>query len=205
MSTQDDRGRSEAGTKAFTFTDPGGQDTAVTGTGARHQRPRPGWNSGADLGLLVLRLVLGGTFIAHGCQKLFGLFGGPGVDGFARALRGFGYRQADVLSVVTGVTELTGGSLVVLGLFTPLGAAGLLGIMVNTIALKWGNGFFAGPGGFELDLALAAMAAALVLGGPGRVALDQGRAWSRHPVATGWTFLLIGIGVGLVFYFLLRT
>lgn len=193
MSTLDDRARSKAGP----FTDP---------DGPRHQRSRPVWNSGTDLGLLVLRLVLGGAFIAHGCQKLFGLFGGPGIDGFAGALRGFGYQQAGVLSLVTGVTELTGGSLVVLGLFTPLGAAGLLGIMVNTIALKWGNGFFASPGGgFELDLALAAMASALVLGGPGRVALDQGRAWSRHPVATGWICLLIGIVAGLVFYFLLRT
>jgi len=193
MSTLDDRAPSTAGP----FTDP---------DGPRHQRSRPGWNSGTDLGLLVLRLALGGTFIAHGCQKLFGLFGGPGIDGFAGALRSFGYRQADTLSVITGVTELTGGVLVVLGLFTPLGAAGLVGIMVNTIALKWSNGFFASPGGgFELDLVLAAMAATLVLGGPGRIALDYGRPWSRHPVAIGWICLVIGIVAGVVFYFLLRT
>lgn len=154
----------------------------------------------------MLRLVLGGTFIAHGCQKLFGLFGGPGIDGFAGALRSFGYQQADALSVVTGVTELAGGSLVVLGLFTPLGGAALLGTMVNAIALKWGNGFFTSPGGgFELDLALATMASALILGGPGRISLDHGRPWSRHPVTTGWAFLLIGIGTGVLFYFLLRT
>ncbi|MGH3930968.1 MAG: DoxX family protein [Pseudonocardiaceae bacterium] len=196
MSTLDDRDRSELGLHAAPFTDP---------AGPRHQLSGSGWNSGTDLGLLVLRLVLGGAFIAHGCQKLFGLFGGPGIDGFAGALRGFGYRQADVLSVVTGVTELAGGSLVVLGLFTQLGAAGLLGIMVNTIALKWGNGLFASPGGFELDLMLAAMASTLILAGPGRIALDQGRAWSRRPVATGGIFLFLGIAVGLVFYFLLRT
>ncbi|MQA14154.1 MAG: DoxX family membrane protein [Pseudonocardiaceae bacterium] len=176
---------------------------AVDGT----RRPaRPVWNSGADLGLLVLRLVLGGTFVAHGCQKLFGLFGGPGVGGFADVLAGYGYRATEALAWVTGATELVGGALVVLGLFTPLAAAGLLGIMVNAIALKWGNGFFAAPGGgFELELALAAMSAALVLGGPGRAALDKGRSWFRHPVATGWICLLIGIGVGLLFFLLLRT
>ncbi|MGH3941834.1 MAG: DoxX family protein [Pseudonocardiaceae bacterium] len=193
MSTLDDR----AGSQTVPYADP---------DGPRHQRSRTGWNSGTDLGLLVLRLVLGGTFIAHGCQKLFGLFGGSGIDGFARALEGFGYQQANVLSVVAGVTELTGGVLVVLGLFTPLGAAGLVGVMVNAIALKWSNGFFASPGGgFELDLALAAMASALILAGPGRVALDQGRAWSGRPVTTGWICLFIGIIAGLVFYFLLRT
>ncbi len=172
-----------------------------------HSDPaRPAWNSGADVGLLVLRLVLGGTFVAHGCQKLFGLFGGPGIDGFAGALTGYGYRATEVLAWVTGVTELVGGALVILGLFTPLAAAGLLGVMVNTIALKWGNGFFAAPGGgFELDLALAGMSAALIFGGSGRVALDMGRYSFRHPVATGWICLLIGIGAGLLFFLLLRT
>ncbi len=217
MSTQDDRGG------PFTGSDPAsGQDTTVLPaggsgsttslpaagsgevTGAPQRTRRPAWNSGADLGLLVLRLVLGGTFIAHGCQKLFGLFGGPGIGGFAAALAGYGFRAPGVLSVVTGVTELLGGALVVLGLLTPLAAAGLLGIMVNTIILKWSDGFFAGSGGFELDLALAGMATALILSGPGRAALDRNRAWFRHPVVSGWSCLLVGLGVGLVCYLLLR-
>lgn len=183
--------------------------TEQTGAGEvagapRHPR-RPAWNSGADLGLLVLRLVLGATFMAHGAQKLFGLFGGPGIGGFADALAGYGFRAPGVLSVVTGVTELAGGALVVVGSFTPLAAAGLLGIMVNSILLKWGNGFFASSGGFELDLALAGMAAALTLGGPGRAALDRNRAWFRHPVVSGSTCLLIGLAAGLLCSLLLRS
>ena len=111
---------------------PGGSEVT---SGPRHPIARTRWNSGADLGLLILRLVLGGTFLAHGSQKLFGLFGGPGISGFAEGLAGYGYRAPEVLALVTGITETVGGALVVLGLVTPLAAAGLLGIMVNTCLL----------------------------------------------------------------------
>lgn len=162
-----------------------------------------GWNGGADLGLLVLRLALGGTFAAHGLQKVFGLFGGPGIDGFARFLEQSGFRQARILAWVTGVTELSGGALLVLGLFTPLAAAGVLGVVVNAVVLKWGNGFF-GPKGFELEAVLAAMAFAALFAGPGRVALDYGRSWFRHPVVSGFVFLLIAAGASAGVFFGLR-
>lgn len=183
----------------------GSPDFGQTTDEPRH-RASLGWNSGADIGLLVLRLVLGGTFIAHGSQKAFSAFDGPGFDGFAGTLADAGYRYSDVLSMVTGITELVAGGLVILGLFTPLAAAGLLGIMVNAIAVKWSGGFFgSGQGaGFELDLALAAMAVGLILAGPGRAALDNGRAWFRHPVAFGWICLLIGGGAGAAALLLLR-
>ncbi|HEY0641421.1 MAG TPA: DoxX family protein [Pseudonocardiaceae bacterium] len=170
---------------------------ATTGDGTVVERPRPAWNSGADLGLLLMRVVLGGIFIAHGGQKVFGWFGGPGLDGFAEDLAGMGFTQTDVLAAVTGFTELVGGSLVVLGLFTPLAAAGLLGVMVNAVWVKWNAGLFAADGGFELELALGAMAAALVLAGPGRAALDNGRAWFRHPVVSGLLCLVIGVAAAL--------
>ncbi len=184
---------------------PGGSE--VTGS-PHHPIARARWNSGADLGLLILRLVLGGTFLAHGSQKLFGLFGGPGVSGFADGLAGYGYRAPEVLALVTGIIETVGGTLVVIGLFTPLAAAGLLGIMVNTVWLKYGNGFFVppdNPGGIELDVLLGGLAAGITLTGPGRVALDKGRAWFRHPVASGWVCLLLGAGAGVLCYLLLRT
>jgi putative oxidoreductase len=156
-----------------------------------------GWNSGADVGLLLMRLVLGAIFAAHGAQKVFGWFGGPGLDGFARILAEQGFEQTDVLSAAVGFAEVVGGLLVVLGVFTPLAAAGLLGVMINAIWLKWHSGLFVETGGFELELALAALAAGIVLTGPGRVAMDNGRAWFRHSVATGWVCLFLGAGAAV--------
>lgn len=168
-------------------------DTATT---VVERRPLA-WNAGADLGLLVMRLVVGTIFMAHGAQKVFGWFGGPGLDGFADDLAGMGYSPSDVLAALTGFTELVGGALVVLGLFTPVAAAGLLGVMVNAIWVKWNAGLFAVDGGYELELALAALATALVLAGPGRVALDNGRVWFRHPVVTGFFCLLLAGGAAV--------
>ena len=166
------------------------------------------WNRGTDVGLLLLRFAVGGTFFAHGMQKVFGLWGGPGIDGFARMLEGFGFQQATTLSWVTGITELVAGAFVVLGFLTPLAAAGLLAIMINTVALKFGNGFFiaspAGAGAVELEVVLGLAAAALVLTGPGRVALDNGRAWHRRPASWGVLALVIGVAAAVLVFVLLR-
>ena len=139
------------------------------------------WNGGTDIGLLLLRLGIGGVVFAHGAQKVFGLWGGTGIAGFATNLEGLGYQQATTLSWLTGVTELIAGAFLVLGLLTPLAAAAVLAIMINAVLLKLGNGFFVtGPKGsdaIELSLVLGLGAACLVLTGPGRIALDNGRAW----------------------------
>ncbi len=168
----------------------------TTGAGAAVAQ-RPGWNAGADLGLLIMRLVVGTIFMAHGSQKVFGWFGGPGLDGFADDLNELGYSPSDVLSALTGFTELVGGVLIVLGLFTPLAAAGLLGVLANVIWVKWNAGLFVADGGFELELALAGLAAGLIFAGPGRAALDNGRVWFRHPVVTGVLCLLIAGGAAV--------
>ncbi|MFC3893717.1 DoxX family protein [Lentzea rhizosphaerae] len=166
-------------------------------------RKKFGWTAGPDLGLLGLRAVLGGIFVLHGLQKVFGLFGGPGINGFAQSLEKMGYRESVVLAWVTGITELAGGGLLVLGLFTPLAAAGLLAVMANVIALKYKGGFF-GPNGVELELALAGMAFAALFAGPGRAALDYNRSWFRHPVAAGFIALLLGAGGAAVTFFVFR-
>lgn len=135
--------------------------------------------------MLILRIVLGGTFVAHGSQKLFVAFGGPGLSGFADALAGYGYRAPGVLSVVTAVTEVVGGGLVVLGLFTPLAAAGLVGIMVNAVWLSIGNGFFVSPdnpGGAEVGVPLGGLLRAWPSPGP------DGSRWTGAAcgTATWW-------------------
>lgn len=178
---------------------------------ATHREPAgaaPLWSVGVDAGLLVLRLVLGATFVGHGLQKVFGLFGGPGIDGFAQTLGGFGFRAPTVLAWVTGVTELAGGALVLLGVFTPLAAAGLLGVMINTVLLKFENGFFVPPdnvGGIELDVVLGGLAAGLILTGAGRLAVDSVIPPLRRPIVSGPIFLVVGVVVALLVHFLLRT
>ncbi|MEU5850877.1 DoxX family protein [Saccharopolyspora shandongensis] len=152
-----------------------------------------GWNAGADLGLLILRLALGGIFLAHGAQKLFGVLGGPGPDGFAAALGKMGFENSAVLALVTGGTELGAGALLVLGLFTPLAAAGIVGVMGNAIYLKLGAGFFAASGGFELEATLGVLGLGLMFTGPGRVALDYGRVWFRRPLIFGFIALIIAV------------
>jgi len=166
------------------------------------------WNGGTDIGLLLLRLGIGGVVFAHGAQKVFGLWGGTGIAGFATNLEGLGYQQATTLSWLTGVTELIAGAFLVLGLLTPLAAAAVLAIMINAVLLKLGNGFFvSGPKGsdaLELSALLGLCAACLVLTGPGRIALDNGRAWHRRPASWGVLALVIGVAAAVLVYVLLR-
>jgi putative oxidoreductase len=174
----------------------------------RPKRRELTWNPSADLGLLLLRFAIGGVFFAHGMQHVFGLWGGVGMTGLRNALTAFGFRNVNVLAWVTALTELVGGAAVVLGLFTPLAAAGLLALMINAVLLKAVNGFFiAGPPGaasVELEVVLGLGAAALVLTGAGRIALENGRTWNRRPAPWGVLCLVIGVAAALAVYFLLR-
>lgn len=166
------------------------------------QRKQFGWNVGADFGLLVIRLVLGGIFAAHGAQKLFGVLGGSGPEAFAQSLAKSGFQQSQILSLVTGGTELGAGALLVLGLFTPLAAAGIAGVMASAvIGTRLGDGFFS-PDGYEYNVVLTALAVGLMFIGPGRAALDNGRSWFRHPVVSGIICLLIAAGssAGVLFF-----
>ncbi|WP_435062163.1 DoxX family protein [Amycolatopsis thermoflava] len=170
-------------------------------------RPSPPVNryhGGIDFGLLALRLALGAILGAHGLQKVFGLFGGPGIDGTARMLESMGYTaQPTLLAWVTGLSELIGAVLVVLGLFTQIGAAAILGVTVNMIYVQWRGGFFE-PNGFEFELLLATVAFALLFTGSGRIALDVNTPWRRRPVPFGLFFLLIAAAAAVVVIVLAR-
>lgn len=133
--------------------------------------PAPSW-SGSDLGLLLLRWTVGLTMAAHGTQKLFGWFDGGGLDGAAGFFAGNGYEAAHTMAVIAGLTETLCGLGLVIGLLTPLAAAGVVGVMLNVVAVKWGGGFFS-PAGIEFELLLLAAAASLALTGPGRFAADR--------------------------------
>ncbi|ASU78072.1 DoxX family protein [Actinopolyspora erythraea] len=162
------------------------------------------WNGGTDFALLVLRLALGGVFLAHGARKLFGVLGGQGLDGTAGMLADLGFRHPRLLAAVTGGVEFGGGLLLVLGLFTPLAAAGILGVMLNAVFTQRSEGFFLDSGGVEYPAVLGAVALAVLFAGPGRVAADNGRLWFRRPVASGLTGLLLAVAAAAAVLFLLR-
>ncbi|GAB2990301.1 DoxX family protein [Amycolatopsis acidiphila] len=166
----------------------------------------PQWHGGLSFGLLILRLVLGGTLGAHGLQKVFGLFGGPGIGEFSRILGDQGYTsQLSTLSWVGGITEIAGGALLILGLFTPAAAAALLAVTANAVYLKYQAGFFLGEGnGFEYHLVLAGMALALLFTGPGGISVDTNTPWRRRPVPYGIVGLVLAAGVVVAVTLLFR-
>jgi putative oxidoreductase len=155
-------------------------------------RRRPGWHVGADLGLLLLRLALGGLFIAHGLRSLFGLFGGGGISDVADTMTSFGFSNPTLLAWVTGVCELAGGTLVLLGLFTPIGAAMILGVMANVVIVSFNTGEFVG--GVELEWIYGGAALALLFAGPGRISLDRPTPWYRNAAAFGALGLVLAAG-----------
>lgn len=128
-----------------------------------------------DVASLLLRVMIGVVFIAHGAQKLFGVFGGGGLDAAAKAMAGFGLRPGMFFAVLGGLAEFGGGLLLLLGLLTPLAGLIIAGDMVVAIAVSSGHdGFIALRGiGYEYNLVLIAIALALVIAGPGRLSLDR--------------------------------
>ena len=121
-----------------------------------------------DVGLLLLRLAVGGVMAAHGAQKLFGWFGGYGLEGTSGWLESLGFRPGRIQAAIAGWSEFLGGLLLVLGLLTPLGAAAVIGVMIVAIgSVHWEKGFFNSAGGYEFNLLLAVVAAALAFTGAG--------------------------------------
>ncbi len=161
-----------------------------------------------DIGLLLLRLTVGGVFAAHGAQKVFGVLGGLGPQGTDAVLTALGFDSlASPLAWVLGVSELLFGALVVLGLFTPLAAAALLSVKIVAVTVSWGAvPLFAalGPNSLELNVLLGGGAAALVFTGAGRIALEAGRTWQRRPLPYAWLSAILAVGVALLVLYVLR-
>ena len=127
----------------------------------------------ADMGLLALRLVLGAVFLAHGAQKAFGAFGGPGFEGATGFVGSLGFRPAPFWAALAVGGELAAGFLFLLGLLTPLAGLLVLATMAVAIAKVHGpKGFFVQNGGYEYNLVLIAAALAVAAIGPGRFSLD---------------------------------
>ena len=147
-----------------------------------------------DLALFALHFVVGALFFAHGAQKLFGWFGGYGIGGTAGFMDQLGMRPARLHAVAAGLAETVGGILLALGLFTPIGAAMVIAVMVTAIITVHGTkGFFTSDGGYEFNLVLIAVAFALAGVGPGAWSLDN--AIDVSWTGTGWALVALGAGL----------
>ncbi len=127
-----------------------------------------------NLAALILRLVLGGFIAGHGAQKLFGSFGGPGIQGTSGFMEMLGLRPGRPWAVLAGLSEFGGGLLPLLGFLNPLGPIGVIGSMaMATTKAHWGKPIWVTEGGPELPVTNIAVATALIVNGPGRYSLDR--------------------------------
>lgn len=126
-----------------------------------------------SVGLLALRIVVGLAMAAHGSQKIFGWFGGYGLDGTGGFFESLGFRPGRSFAFMAGATEILSGLLIALGFLGPIGPALMLSVMVVaalTVHLK--NGFFATSNGVEVNVLFGIAAIALAFTGFGAFSLD---------------------------------
>jgi putative oxidoreductase len=145
------------------------------------------------IGRLAARTVIGGLFIGHGTQKLFGWFGGPGLAGTEQMMGALDMRPTRHNAIAAGVSEAAGGALLVAGAATPLAASSLIGTMLTAIRkVHKPNGVWAAQGGWEYNAVLIAALVALIDAGPGEVSVDA--ALGRDEWGPGWAVggLLLG-------------
>jgi putative oxidoreductase len=146
------------------------------------------------LGRLILRTVIGGLFIGHGTQKLFGWFGGGGLDATSQGFEALGLTPGRRNALAAGLAESGGGALLALGLATPVAEATLIAVMLTAIRTVHGkNGPWATNGGYEYNLVLISALLALAEVGPGRSSLDH--ALGIESSGLGWVALAFGAGV----------
>jgi putative oxidoreductase len=147
------------------------------------------------IGRLLLRLIIGGFFIGHGTQKLFGWFGGGGLDATAQGFEQLGMRPGRRNAIAAGLAETGGGTALALGFATPLAASALTATMltaINRVHLK--NGPWATNGGYEYNLVLIAAVLAVVDMGPGKPSLDA--ALGIEASGPKWALAALAAGVG---------
>ena len=154
-----------------------------------------------SLGLLVLRVAVGLILVGHGLQKLFGWWGGPGMQGWVGAMNRMRIRPAVAWAWISALAEVVGGLGLVVGLLTPLPSLAIAASMLVAIALvHWPRGFWVSKGGYEFNLSILAAVAAVAIAGPGAYSLDTAlRIHLPEPVTliAGTIVMVIGVGVAL--------
>lgn len=153
-----------------------------------------------DVGTLLLRLTFGGLLAGHGAQKLFGWFEGPGLDGTTKWLGSLGVRPPRFWALLAGLSEFGGGLLTGLGFMQPIGQLGVMGAMgMATAKVHADKPIWSTRGGAELPLTNMAIAASLMLTGPGRLSLDEalGTKLPRWIALPGLAAVAAAVAVGL--------
>ena len=145
------------------------------------------------VGKLITRLVIGGLFVGHGTQKLFGWFDGPGMDSTAEAFESMGLRPGRRHAMAAGAAETAGGVMVAAGFMTPVAASMLSGVMLTAIRkVHLKNGAWVTKGGYEYNLVLLAALMALAEGGPGSPSLDSALGIEKR--GAGWALAALAAG-----------
>jgi putative oxidoreductase len=148
-----------------------------------------------SLGLLIIRVVIGVVMAAHGTQKLFGWFGGYGLNKTGEFFVHLGFQQGRAFATAASVAEIGSGLLVALGFLGPIGPALMISVMlVAMITVHWEHGLFAANNGVEVPLLYSTTALGLALVGYGHYSLDTllGIADRWTPAVTG---IVLGIGI----------
>ena len=152
-----------------------------------------------NFGLFVLRLVVGGLFIGHGTQKLFGWFQGHGLEGTGGFFESLGYKPGKHMAALAGLSESGAGAMLILGFLTPLAAAMIIGVMMNAmIAVHADKGIWNSNGGVELPLVYATIAAMFALAGPGSWSVDNAIGVTFFGVVWGLVTISVALITGVI-------
>jgi putative oxidoreductase len=154
----------------------------------------------SNLTLLALRFTVGLIFAAHGAQKAFGWWNGPGYANWQKAMASMRFQPAPLWAFVSVAAELGGGVLLAAGFLTPLVAAVLLAqLAVIILKVHLPNGFWNGQKGYEFPLALAAGVVAVLGVGPGTISVDAAIGFALAQPEL-WLLLLAGMLAGIASY-----
>ena len=153
-----------------------------------------------DLGILLVRVIIGLGMAAHGAQKLFGWFGGHGPKGTGGFMESLGFRPGVVFAVMSGSGEFFGGLLILFGFLGPIGPALVIATMtVAILTVHIRNGFFAANHGFELPLTYIAGALAAAFTSSSVLTLDNLFGITLfHSAAATWLFVALGLIGGIL-------
>jgi putative oxidoreductase len=149
-------------------------------------------------GILILRVTIGLTLAAHGAQKLFGWFGGPGLEQAGQAFDAIGFKPGRRHAMLAGLVEIGAGVLLALGLASPLATAVVLSVMmVAAVGVHGRNGFFITEGGYEYNVVFGVAAWTVAFTGPGPYSLDAALGQATSGEVWGLAaFVVAMIGAG---------